>query len=278
MVFFATLALFAAKVFEMQKNNEMAAKMYQVAAMEGDLYSIRAMADMLMTGTGCKQDSNKAMQFYEQAAIRGEKVSCFVMGEFERNKGNIEFANAWYAKSLVRGYDPAAQRIQAVHNTERNIQDDHDEVYNEDPEMTKAKELFDTAEQLREANQKKEAKACYQKAYDLGWAPAKRFLDEILYWEKQKERGKEFNELIKQGKITSVNLGAVPNFKDSASIDADFCDKIEKYVSYLISCNQTNEALTYLYDVLFERLNNSKSKQLIAEKLYFKGIIRYENG
>ena len=111
---YSALALFAAKVFEMQQNNEAAARMYQKATLEGDLQATRALADMLMTGTGCKQDSNQAFVLYEHAAKKGNAVCCFVMGELERNNGNIAIANMWYAKSFARGYNPAIERVQSI--------------------------------------------------------------------------------------------------------------------------------------------------------------------
>ena len=114
------LSLFAAKIYESQFNNDMAAKMYQKATLEGDLQATRAFADMLVTGTGCKQEKEKAFILYENAARRGDKICCFVMGEFERNKGNVALANAWYAKSLARGYDLAAERIRPVQDNNVN--------------------------------------------------------------------------------------------------------------------------------------------------------------
>lgn len=108
---FSTLALFTAKVAEMNNDLETAYKYYQIAAMEGDIYANRACADMLMVGNGCPKDPNTAVKLYSHAASQGEKNSCFVMGELERNNGNVYKANAWYAKASVRGFELANNRI-----------------------------------------------------------------------------------------------------------------------------------------------------------------------
>ena len=143
---YSTLALFAAKAFEIQNNKEMAFKLYQVAAAEGDLYSIRALADMMMTGTGCTQDQNKALELYRQAAIRGDAVCNFVMGEFERNKVDATIANVWYARALVRGYNIAVERIQNVDVVKEKEQKDNvDKNNNDNNNLDKHKSVLDTS-------------------------------------------------------------------------------------------------------------------------------------
>jgi len=105
------LKLFVAKVSEINKFYDKAFEYYKLAANSGDIYAHRACADMLMIGRGCSQNQNEAYNLYKYAAEHGEKNSCFVIGEFERNKGNKYIANAWYSKASVRGFEVPVSRL-----------------------------------------------------------------------------------------------------------------------------------------------------------------------
>ena len=108
---YVVCALYTAKASESGNDLQTAYMHYLIAANKKDLHAIRCVADMLMTGSGCHKDEEKAKRAYKKAAERGERNACFVMGEFERINGNQNLANAWYAKAFSRGLVYALQRI-----------------------------------------------------------------------------------------------------------------------------------------------------------------------
>lgn len=125
---YSTLALLYAEAQEkIVKNNVLAYKFYQVAAMGGDIYANRACADMLASGAAGEVDLVTAEKLYNHAATRGEKNSCFVMGEFERNRGNKYLANSWYAKAVGRGLSNALQDVVVKRIFENNTQNNSEE-------------------------------------------------------------------------------------------------------------------------------------------------------
>ena len=116
---YPAIKVFAAKVYEVKGEDEKAFKLYKEASALGDIYASRACADMLMIGKGCEKNFKKAVISYANAAKRGDKNSCFVMGEIERNRGNKNLAKTWYVKAHVRGMEHAIERIRQMKDDEQ---------------------------------------------------------------------------------------------------------------------------------------------------------------
>lgn len=90
--------------------NSMAADAYYNAARNNSIMGMKSYADMVMLGFGREKNTHEAFSWYNQAADAGEKTSCFVMGEFMRDKSKY-LAAYWYSKAYRRGYTPALDRL-----------------------------------------------------------------------------------------------------------------------------------------------------------------------
>lgn len=92
---------------------EAAFNMYSWSASKNSIAMNRA-ANMLMSGNGVNIDTQRALEYYQQAANLENIPSMFVMGEYCRNQGNLNLALFWYSKSYSRGYEPAGTRMQQL--------------------------------------------------------------------------------------------------------------------------------------------------------------------
>lgn len=93
------------------KDDSRAVSWYRKAAELGDGQGARCYADMLMAGKGVARDMNLALEYYAAAANKGVPEAAFVMGEYFRNCGEMEFALKAYRVAYQGGYAPAKMRI-----------------------------------------------------------------------------------------------------------------------------------------------------------------------
>lgn len=104
------LALFFGHFFEevvkMDGNSKMA---YQFGAHAGSIMGMKCLGDMLAYGKGCERSLEKAFSWYRPAADKGEKTSCFIMGQVTRQNKNE--AAYWFSAALRRGYEPAYEAL-----------------------------------------------------------------------------------------------------------------------------------------------------------------------
>jgi TPR repeat protein len=89
---------------------------WQLAAREGDLAAMVALADLYRRGTGSRPDVTKAFQWYQRAAKAGNAVAQMNLGEMYLNgwgtKPDRVFAWVWFDRAAKRGQDWAQdQRI-----------------------------------------------------------------------------------------------------------------------------------------------------------------------
>lgn len=108
-------AFLAGDIFESQKNDEMAYKMYNAIAFTNDPHGLRCYADMLMMGKGTVQDPKTAQEYYKMAANGGDREAMYITGEFLKGT-NVNLAAYWYGLSHVRGYKMATERLKQLAN------------------------------------------------------------------------------------------------------------------------------------------------------------------
>lgn len=104
---------FAGEMLEDMNNHEMAYRMYNALAIEHDAHAIKCCADMLMTGKGVQQDSQRAIQMYFEAAELGERSAMFVAGEFLKQT-NKKMAAYWFGLSHSRGFEHSFERLKQI--------------------------------------------------------------------------------------------------------------------------------------------------------------------
>lgn len=111
----AAAAAFIAKMYENAgQSPQTVFRWYSVGAQNGDVESVRCLADMTLAGQGAPQDAAAAFRLYEEAAHAGSKQAMFVMGEKARAAGDRLTAAYWYGMSYVRGYENAVKRLEQL--------------------------------------------------------------------------------------------------------------------------------------------------------------------
>ena len=96
-------------IFEQNKNDEMAFKVYNALAFEHHPHALRCYADMLLAGKGTKRDVDAAFRIFEEAADAGNATAMFAMGQKAAKDGDKYQAAAWFGMAYDRGMDMAGE-------------------------------------------------------------------------------------------------------------------------------------------------------------------------
>ncbi len=98
-----------AEIFEKNKHDDMAYKVYNALAFENHPHALRCYADMLLAGKGTNRDIEAAFRFYEQAAMKGNETSMFAMGQKAVKAGDKYLAACWFGQAYSRGMKMAGE-------------------------------------------------------------------------------------------------------------------------------------------------------------------------
>lgn len=104
-----------AYIYESTDNLSNAGKIYRIASTHEEPYAMRRSGDMHLAGTGLYQNTDRAMQMYQNAAAAGERTAMFELGKcaetFEQDKEKMAY---WFACAHVRGYPEASEELRKL--------------------------------------------------------------------------------------------------------------------------------------------------------------------
>ena len=99
-----------------KQSYEMAKRLLEQAAQQGDLYAMTSLGVIYNNGQGVEQSYEKAFEYYEQAADLGHAKAQNNLGSlFAKGQGvQIDFAKAreWWKKAAAQGHQQAIQNLQ----------------------------------------------------------------------------------------------------------------------------------------------------------------------
>ena len=108
------MGLFIGHFFEQVAKMDGNARMgYKLAAHNHSIIGMKCYGDMLYHGIGGDEEKDKAISWYQDAAEKGEKTACFIMGELLQILDN-KLSAYWFSSAIRRGYTPALERMLQV--------------------------------------------------------------------------------------------------------------------------------------------------------------------
>ena len=99
------LYYYGSQVFQLEKNDKLAAYYMQMAAEKGHTEAQLFIADFYMTGTGLERDSIKAISWYKQAAEAGNADAQYALAYYYNLANDNDSTIFWGTKPLCRMFE-----------------------------------------------------------------------------------------------------------------------------------------------------------------------------
>jgi uncharacterized protein len=87
-----------------QKNDERAFELNQMAASEGHADAVLAMGWFYLNGTGVKKDIERAQMWYRKSAKRGDPRAMFSLGQMAYTSRDWSEARLWFQRAIDNGH------------------------------------------------------------------------------------------------------------------------------------------------------------------------------